>query len=172
MNLKRPSNWDEGDQWWLSSSDGKASACNSWDLGSILGGEDTLEMAIHSSIIAWKIPWTEESDRLYSPWGCKELDKIEWLTHTQIGRPVPMLGGPHTEKEVYGIQSIWLPCGSDSKKSACNARGRDSIPGSERPPGEENGYPLQYSSLENFKDRGAWWAIVHGAAKSWTRLSD
>ena len=48
-----------------------------------------------------------------------------------------MLGGPHTGKEIYGIQSIWLPCGSDSKKSACNARDRDSIPGSERPPGEE-----------------------------------
>ena len=36
------------------------------------------------------------------------------------------------------------------------------IPGSGRCPGEENGYPLQYSCLENSIDRGAWWATVHG----------
>ena len=41
-----------------------------------LGWEDLpeKEMAIHSSILAWKIPWTEKPGRLYSPWGCKELD--------------------------------------------------------------------------------------------------
>ena len=38
--------------------------------------------------------------------------------------------------------------------------------------GEGNGTPLQYSCLENFMDRGAWWAAVHGVAKSRTRLSD
>ena len=38
--------------------------------------------------------------------------------------------------------------------------------------GEGNGTPLQYSCLENLMDRGAWWAAVHGVAKSWTRLSD
>ena len=37
--------------------------------------------------------------------------------------------------------------------------------------GEGNGKPLQYSCLENFMDRGAWWATVHGVAKSWTFLS-
>ena len=37
----------------------------------------------HSSILAWKIPWTEETGRLYSPWGCKELGMNEQLsTHT------------------------------------------------------------------------------------------
>ena len=39
-------------------------------------------------------------------------------------------------------------------------------------PGEGNGNPLQYSCLENSMDRGAWWATVHGVAKSRTRLSD
>ena len=38
--------------------------------------------------------------------------------------------------------------------------------------GEGNGTPLQYSCLENPMDRGAWWAAVHGVAKSWTRLSN
>ena len=38
--------------------------------------------------------------------------------------------------------------------------------------GEGNGTPLQYSCLENTKDRGAWCAAVHGVATSWTRLSD
>ena len=37
--------------------------------------------------------------------------------------------------------------------------------------GEGNGLPLQYSCLENPMDRGAWWAAVHGIAKSRTRLS-
>ena len=35
-------------------------------------------------------------------------------------------------------------------------------------PGVGNGNPLQYSCLENPMDRGAWWSIVHGVAKSWT----
>ena len=43
-----------------------------------------------------------------------------------------------------------------------------SIPGLGRSPGGENGNPLQYSCLENPMDRGAWWAIVHGVAKSQT----
>ena len=38
--------------------------------------------------------------------------------------------------------------------------------------GEGNGTPLQYSCLANPMDRGAWWAAVHGVAKSQTRLSD
>ena len=46
------------------------------------------------------------------------------------------------------------------------------IPGSGRSPGIGNGTPLQYSCLKNPMDRGAWWATVHGVAKSWTRLSD
>ena len=39
-------------------------------------------------------------------------------------------------------------------------------------PGEGNGTPLQYSWLGNPMDKGAWWAMVQGVAKSWTRLSD
>ena len=53
-----------------------------------------------------------------------------------------------------------------------DARERSSIPASGRSPGVGNGNPLLYSFLENSIDRGAWWAPVRGAAKSWTRLSD
>ena len=45
-------------------------------------------------------------------------------------------------------------------------------PGSGRSPGEGNGNPLQYSCLGNPMDRGAWWATVHGLAKSQAQLSD
>ena len=67
---------------------------------------------------------------------------------------------------------IGFPGGSEVKASARNAGDPDSIPGSGRSPGEGSGNPLQYSCLENSTDGGAWWAIVHGVAKSWTRLSD
>ena len=40
-----------------------------------------------------------------------------------------------------------------------------------RSPGGGNGNPLLYSCLENSMDRAAWWATVHGDAKSWTVLS-
>ena len=59
----------------------------------------------------------------------------------------------------------------DSKESACSDRDPDPIPRLGRSSGEGSGYPLQYSYLENPMDRGAWWATVHGAAKSWIWLS-
>ena len=65
----------------------------------------------------------------------------------------------------------WSGC-SGGKESACNARDPGSIPGLGRSPREGNGNPLQYSFQENSMDRGAWWATVHGMAKSWTQLSD
>ena len=59
-----------------------------------------------------------------------------------------------------------FPGDSDGKESACNAGDLDSISGSERSPEEGNGYPLQYSYLENSMDRGPWWATVHGVTKN------
>ena len=81
-----------------------------------------------------------------------------------------------TEKAKYYvipiIQYHGLPCGSDGRESACSAGDLGSIPRSGISPGEGNGNPLQYTCLENPMDRGAWWATVHGVAKSQTRLSD
>ena len=55
-----------------------------------------------------------------------------------------------------------FPGGSDGKESARNAGDLGLIPELGRFPGEGNGYPLQYSLLENSMDRGALWATVHG----------
>ena len=52
--------------------------------------------------------------------------------------------------------------GKESTWDAGDTRAMGSIPGSGRYPGLGNGNPLQYSCLENFMDRGAWWATVHG----------
>ena len=51
------------------------------------------------------------------------------------------------------------------KNPPANAGDLGSLPGLGRSPGEGNGNPLQYSCLENPKDRGAWWATVHGVAR-------
>ena len=58
--------------------------------------------------------------------------------------------------------SWWLFSQAYGKESACNAGDLSAIPGSGRSLGEGNGNPLQYFSLENPMDSGAWWAIVHG----------
>ena len=76
-------------------------------------------MAPHSSTLAWKIPWAEETG---------------------------------------GLQSLGsLRVGHDWATSLSRI-------------GEGNGNPLQCSSLENPRDRGAWWGAVCGVAQSWTRL--
>ena len=63
---------------------------------------------------------------------------------------------------------VSFPGGSDCKESTCNAEDLGSVPGLGRFPTEGNGYPLQYSCLENPMDRGYWWATVHGVTKSQT----
>ena len=87
---------------------------------------------------------------------------------------------PHL-KEISTSTVFWLlliiilwgfPSGSGSKESACSAGALGSISGSGGSPGEGNGYPFQYSYLENSMDRGAWGATVHGVVKSRTWLSD
>ena len=64
------------------------------------------------------------------------------------------------------------PLGFPGASVSRNAGDPDSIPGLGRCPGEEHGNPFQYSYLGNLMDRGAWWAMVHGVAKSWTQLSN
>ena len=70
------------------------------------------------------------------------------------------------------VQSMGLPQWLNSKEYASNAGDAGSIPGLGRSPGGGTGNPLQYSCLGNSIERGAWWAVVHGTAKSQTRLSN
>jgi len=63
---------------------------------------------------------------------------------------------------------IGFPGGSNDKESACNVGDLGLIPGSGISSGNRNGNPLQYSCLENPKERAALWATVHGVAKSQT----
>ena len=124
-----------------------------------LGREDPLEteMATHSSILTWRIPWTEEPGGLQSMGSQRVGHDCETNILKKISAKYLHLG---------------FPGGSDGKESACIVRDLGSIPGLGRSPGEGNGNPLQYSCLENSMDGGAWWATVHGITKSQTRLSN
>ena len=68
---------------------------------------------------------------------------------------------------IKGFSGDW-----DGTDYACNAGDPGSVSGSGRSTGKGNGYSLQYSCLEKFRDRGAWWTTVHGVTKSWMWLSD
>ena len=104
-------------------SNGKESSCNVGDWGLSLGQEDPLreEMATHSSILAWKIPWTEESGRLQfmgSQWV-----RHDWVTNTFIFsrfcRTYPSVTywekvhaidtlGPYMSENVFILLQSWL----------------------------------------------------------------
>ena len=67
----------------------------------------------------------------------------------------------------WALGSECLSSNSAGKESACSAEDLGSIAGLGRSPGEGNGYPLQYSGLDNSVD-----CLVHGVAKSQTQLND
>ena len=88
------------------------------------------------------------------------------LAAVYIGRS-PYACKPPTDRD--------FPADTVLKHPSANARDTGDgglIPGWGRSPREENGNPLQYSCLENSMDGGAWWATVHAATKSQTRLSN
>ena len=110
-------------------------------------------------IASWGLPCWLSWWRIYlqcrRPWLDSWLRKIPWRRDRL---PTPVFLG--------------FPGGSAGKESACNAGDLGLIPGLGRSHGEGNGYPLQYSGLENSMDKGAWQATVHGVAKSQTQLSN
>ena len=79
-----------------------------------LGQEDPLEkeMATHSSILAWRIPWMEEPGG-YSPQGCKESDMTEWLLFLSFFL--------NKKKKNWGLP--WWSGGSDSVFRFCRVHG-------------------------------------------------
>ena len=86
------------------------------------------------------------------------------MDHSNIWYPTPYLTILRTENFTPQLQPA-------CKESACNAADLGLIPGLGRSLGKGNGNSLQYSCLENFTDRGAWKATVHGIPKSGTHLS-
>ena len=117
-----------------------------------LGWEDPLEkeMATHFSILAWRIPWTEEPRELQSI-RLQRVNTTERLTllfwASQVALVIKNL--PASEGDIWEAGLI---------------------PGSERSPGGRHGNPLQDFCLENPVDGGAWRSTVHGVTKSQTRL--
>ena len=83
------------------------------------------------------------------PWFGSWVGKIPWRRDRL---PTPVFLG--------------FPGGSDGKESTWNAGDLGLIPGLGRSPGEENGYPLQYSCLENSMNRGVGQATVYGVQES------
>ena len=95
----------------------------------------------------------------YSPQGCKELDTTEQLSMPSSCPPFPLL-------QVVAEHQAGLPVlYSNFSPAVLHMAEGISIR-------EGTGDPLQYPCLENPMDGGAWWAAVHGVAKSRTRLSD
>ena len=72
---------------------------------------------------------------------------------------------------MYGTSWVVLVV-KNPPANAGDTRDEGLIPGLRRSLGGGNGNPFQYSCLGNPMDRGAWWATVHEAAKSWTQLSN
>ena len=123
---------------------------------------------------AWRHSWFS-----YTQWG--------WLW--VVGRELGALSGTQVGNQplllrLYGTRvRFWVPVplyikgddavfsgGASGKECTCQCRVVCSIPGLGRPSRGGNGNPLLYSCLENSMDRGAWWATVHGVAKSQTQL--
>ena len=102
----------------------------------------------------------------------KDADKLIILSFTLLKSSLPWEAVLATAKirSLCDIQMLPLTdegftSGSVVNNLPANAGDMGSIPGSGRSPGEGNGKPLQYSSLENPMDRGDWQAIVHGVTK-------
>ena len=122
------------------------------------------EIVTHSSILAWRIPWTEEPGGLQSIGSQRVRQDLATKTFTSLTQSLPLLFqlGPCLQSS-FG--------GSAVKNLSANAGDTGLIPGSERSLGGGNGSPLRYSCLENPMDRGARRAIIHGVTKNWTQLT-
>ena len=137
------------------------------------GWEDPLEegMAAHSSIFAWRITWTEDSGRLWSIGSQRVRHDWNDLAPTQCWFSLSnllqsVLQTIDSSILVHLTQIHSFLRASQVVLAIKNVRDVGLILRSGRSPREGNGNPLQYSCLENTKDRGTWWVLVHRVAKS------
>ena len=101
-------------------SDSRESTCNTGHLGSIPGSGRSPEkgLATHSSVLAWRIHG-QRSLGGFSPWGCKESDTTERLTHThthtqthkQTRSTVPYKDGFRQSLSTYAVRCVKGTCG-------------------------------------------------------------
>ena len=128
-------------------------------------------MTTHSNTFAWKIPWMEEPGRLQSTGSWRvghdwatSLSLFTFMHWRRKWQPTPAFlpGESQGRGSLVGCR-LWRRTESDTTEQlpfhfslSCT--------------GEGNGNTLQYSCLENPRDRGAWWAAVYGIAQSWTWL--
>ena len=107
--------------------------------------------------------WSHHPFKTVVPSLCKRDASVTAVIVTSPG----LLGSRGVRKQrkwnQTGFSLTSFPSGSDGKESTCSAGDWGSLPGSGRPPGEENGYPLQYSCLDNPMNRGIWRATIHGS---------
>ena len=99
--------------------------------------------------------------------------EMERATHSSVSAwRIPGTGEPGGLLSMgsHRVGHNWSDLAAAAWESEAGDQG--SIPGLGSSSGEGNGNPLQYSCLENSKDREAWRTTVHGVAKSQTRLSD
>ena len=115
-------------------------------------------MAPHSSTLAWKIPWTEEPGGLQSM-GSQLID-FTFTFHFHALEKEMAETNFKSRSFLLKEKRRQVPFPLLSVRTGMQASG------------EGNGTPLQYSCLENPMDEGAWWAAVHGVAKSRIQLSD
>ena len=113
--------------------------------------------------ITWKLPNTERSFRVTHHNTVRGVVKrCTWLSDFHF----PFYYQNTETCNITKTDFCTFPGGSVHKGFTCSAGDPGSIHGLGRYPGEGNGYPLQYSCLENPTDRGAWRAAVHGVAES------
>ena len=144
------------------------------------------EMTTHSSVLAWRIPGTGEpgglpsmeSHRVRHDWSdlAADLKLVSCRQHIHIyiykscscihSASVCLLLGAFNLFRVKIIINMYSLVAQMIKNLPAMPETQIRSLGEGRSPGEANGYPLQYSCLENSMDIGAWWITVHGSKES------
>ena len=125
--------------------------------------EELIALAcVRLSISSSPIYWTA---RKFLTLSCSDFQ--EHLSYSFLLKTLLSISVPHTLLNNQASLVAWTV-----KNLPAMQETPDLVPWLRRSSGEGNGYPLQYSCLENSMHRGAWQATVHGVTKSWTQLSE
>ena len=154
---------------------GKESTCNAGNAGDLsltpwVGKVPwRREWQTHSSILAWRIPWTEEPGRLKPIVSHRVRHNWSDWAHTHIHFCYLTLFCPRVELWLW--IHIYISCLGPCMPQPPAPQLTGTCALAKEISGEGNGNPLQCSCLENPRDGGAWWAAIYGVPQSWTRLN-